>query len=130
MLFTSTDVSTIFAIKTKVDCNDAYSQLRRVLPRNQEFTEKGSQINTALSYICIFDHVIPTLLRYLDHLIKEFKKYDENSKAYFKHYTRIQDTVDAIQDLCIEYDKFLNRIIGGILVHGILIFRIQEILWT
>jgi hypothetical protein len=45
--------------------------------------EKDSQINTPVSYISIFADVIPKLSFYLYHLIKEFKKYDENSEVSF-----------------------------------------------
>jgi hypothetical protein len=95
---------------TKIDCNDTYSLLRRVLPNDQEFIEQDASLKKAFSYICISHKVFIELLQYLNRIIIDYGKYTKSTRNYYKHYVHIQDTLDALEDLCEEYGMLLNRI--------------------
>lgn len=98
---------------TEIDCNDTYYLLQRVLPNDQEFIERDASLKKALSCVCISHKVFIELLQYLNRIIKEYGKYTKGTRDYYKHYIHIQDTLDALEDLCREYSMLVNRIRSG-----------------
>ena len=98
--------------KIKLNCNDLYVLLRRVLPRNKEFAEIDARFKKYLALICISHDVFTHLLEYLDRLIKDYVKFDSMNKKYYIHYVKIQKTLSALEDLCYEHENLIRHIEG------------------
>jgi hypothetical protein len=95
----------------KIDCNDRYFSLRRLLARDQEYTEEDADLKKMLSLVCISSNVLLTLLEYLSNTVRDYSKIDKKShKHYYKHYVRIQDTFDSLDLLAKDHDKLVNNI--------------------
>jgi hypothetical protein len=96
--------------KFKFDCNDSYSLLRRILPREGEFTEDDSHIEEVVAHIYISHDVFKELTNYLDQIVNQFARYQNGRKEYFVHYAKIQNTLEALRRLCEEHERYVNKI--------------------
>ena len=54
----------------KINCNDIYFLLRKVLARDWEYAEKDADLKIKLSLVCISSNVLLNLLEYLRDLVK------------------------------------------------------------
>jgi hypothetical protein len=67
-------------------------------------------VNEVIAHICISYEVFKKFIKYLDRIVNQFKHYQKNKRGYFRHYVRIQNTLDALEQLCLERERYLNEI--------------------
>lgn len=96
--------------KFQFDRDNSHSILRRILPKEGEFTEEISHLNEVIVHIYISYEVFRKFTKYLDRIVNEFRYYQKSKRNYFQHYVRIQNTVDALEQLCREHERYLNEI--------------------
>ena len=96
----------------KLNYNDKYILLRRILPRENEYLEKNAKLKSILAHIYISKNVFLNLIQYFGMLLKQFRNCPENSIIYFQHYAKIQNTLENIRMLSTEYQSYNTNLVN------------------
>jgi hypothetical protein len=94
----------------KLNYNDKYILLRRILPRQNEYVEKNLGLKNTLAHIYISKKVILNLIQYFGILLNQFRHCQENSITYFQHYGKIQNTLENIRIVSKEYESYITNL--------------------
>jgi hypothetical protein len=96
--------------KWHFDNRDPYIWLRRILERQDEFTEKNSSFKRIFAHICISKNVFLDLIPFVNNLLMTFSKLTQGTTGYYQQYVKIQNTLQHLVQLGDEYQKYLEKI--------------------